>query len=95
MNRLTTDEFRRLRQLIGRGLGNHFFDAFLKKVPSNEPDRVDEISKATLTATRYFTACVEELYEERFDEIVEEISYDNGWDLTKEQLDELEEGKTL
>ena len=88
------DEFRRLASIMGRAVGDRFFDAFLSRFPEGEQDMSDKVSEATLQANRDFAFHVEELFLDISDSIVDDICTENQWGLTKEQLDELEEGKT-
>lgn len=89
------DEFRRLSSIMGRAVGDRFFDEFLSRFPEGEQDMSDKVSEATLDANRAFAWHVEELFLDVFDMIVDDICIEHQWGLTKEQLDELEEGKSL
>jgi hypothetical protein len=93
--RLSEEQLVRLTNALARVIGSEFFDEFVSKFPEGEQDMADKVSDATLLANESFAFHVEELLDDVFDMIVDDICFENGWDLPDELYNELEEGKTL
>ena len=93
--RLKGSDLKRLQNVLARVLGGHFYDEFSLRFPEDGAGMYDKIDDATIDATEAFAYHVEELLEDVFDIIVEDICYEHKWGLTQEQFDELEEGKIL
>jgi len=83
----------RLQNVLARVVGRYFWLAFTEKQP--EIQYADKVNDATISANYSFAYHVEELLDNVFDIIVEDVAYDYDIGRTQEQLDELEEGKTL
>jgi len=94
-NKPTLDDkdFLRLQNVLARVVGRYFWLAFTEKQP--EIQYADKVNEATLDANKAFAFHVEELLDDVFDIIVEDIAYEHDIGRTQEQLNELEEGKTL
>lgn len=92
---LSDEELRSLKGVLERALGKRFHKEFDDRFPQDWAYRAGEVDEATHEAIWSFTYAVEELLEETFEMIVDDICLENQWGLSQEQKDELEEGKTL
>jgi hypothetical protein len=95
---ISDKKLERLNQALFRVLGTPFFNAFYDKLNNNDLSQTDimrTVDNATKDAVESFTFHVEELFDNVFDIIVEDVAYQNDIGRTQEQLDELEEGKSL
>lgn len=95
---ISDKKFQRLNQALFRVLGTPFFNAFYDRLNTDDLSHTDvmrTIDDATKDAVESFTFHVEELLDDVFDMIVEDIAYEHDIGRTQEQKDELEEGKSL
>jgi nitrogen regulatory protein PII-like uncharacterized protein len=105
---ISDKKLQRLNQALFRVLGTPFFNAFYDRLKSDDfsyrsitenPDTLvnvrDKLDDATKDAVESFTFHVEELLDDVFDIIVEDVAYEHDIGRTQEQKDELEEGKSL
>ena len=96
INPILSDEgLRSLKGVLERALGKRFHKEFDNRFPKDWAYRTGEVDEATHEAIWSFTYAVEELLEETFEMIVDDICLENQWGLSQEQKDELEEGKSL
>ena len=89
---------KKLNQVLFRVLGTPFFNAFYDRLNTDDLSQTDVMStidNATKDAVESFAFHVEELLDDVFDIIVEDIAYEHDIGRTQEQMDELEEGRSL
>jgi hypothetical protein len=91
--KLNDKDLVRLQNVLARVVGRYFWKAFTEKQP--EIQYADLVNEATLDANKAFAFHVEELLDDVFDIIVEDIAYEHDIGRTQEQMDELEEGRSL
>lgn len=92
---LDNDGLRSLKIVLEKALGKEFFYKFREKYPENWDYNQRDVEDATEDAIWSFTYAVEELLEETFEMIIDDICEEAQWNLTQEQKDELEEGKSI
>ena len=92
---LDNDGIKGLKEVLEKALGREFFNKFRERYPENWAYKPSDVKEASEDAIWMFTYAVEELLEETFEMIIDDICEEAQWNLTQEQKDELEEGKTL
>jgi hypothetical protein len=96
---LSDKALRNLNGVLEMALGKRFYKEIIDRNKNGYHGRwvykIDDIQKAADDAIWSFTFAVEELLDETFETIIDEICEENQWNLTQEQKDELEEGKSL